>query len=389
MRIAQVSPLFESVPPRAYGGTERMVAILTNELSWAGHEVTLFATGDSHVDADVVDCRTEPIGAGLGDSSEAADHIMEFDRVRDRVNDFDIVHFHTRFSHFPLFEDIAARTVTTCHNRVDFPSLDPFFTRFRAFPLVAISDAQRAMRPFANWVKTIHHGYPLDQYAYHGRVAPGDGYLAFLGRICPQKGILEAIDIAIASGRQLKIAARINATDREYYEESVAHRIDGDQIQLVGEIREDEKSDFLNGAAALLFPISWPEPFGLVMIEAMACGTPVIAFSAASVPEVVMEGQTGFVVEDTADAVEAVGRLEELDRGAIRAVFERDFSATRMAERHVELYETLVEKNRKALRKGGIRRVGTDKPRARLLLPGETEQRHLNVPGSEPRPESK
>ncbi|MCL3882689.1 glycosyltransferase family 4 protein [Marivita sp. GX14005] len=341
MRIAQVAPLFESVPPRKYGGTERVISVLTQELSYLGHEVTVFATADSVVHGELVPCRQTPLVAGAGDSSEAADHILEFDRVRRRLDDFDVIHFHTRFSHFPMFEDIAQRTVTTCHNRVDFPELTRFYTRFRHFPLIALSRAQRNSRPHANWADVIHHGYPLDYLPAYDRPNARDGYLAFLGRICAEKGVLDAIRIARMTGKQLKIAARINNLDREFWDRHVRKLVDGEQIQFVGEISDAEKPEFLNCASALLFPIQWPEPFGLVMIEAMACGTPVIGYATGSVPEVIDNGQSGFVVADVDSAAEAVRRLGEIDRATVRACFEARFSSRRMAERHVALYEKL------------------------------------------------
>lgn len=349
MRVAQVAPLFENVPPSGYGGTERVISILTDGLTWAGHEVTLFATRDSHPDAEIIPCRDSPIGAGSGDSSEGADHIMELDTVLKHADEFDIIHFHTRFQHFPMFEHIASRTVTTCHNRVDFETLPAFFRRFRDFPLVSISDAQRAGSPHANWAATIPHGYPVDQYDYYGAdAADPDGHLVFLGRICPEKGILDAIEIAERAGRPLKIAARINATDEEYWQEQVRPRVDGRRIEYVGELQEQEKSEFLNRAAALLFPIRWPEPFGLVMIEAMACGLPTIAYPKGSVPEVLEDGITGAVVDGIETAVSAVERIEEIDRTHVRKRFEARFSAEVMVDRYADLYRRLAQSRQTA-----------------------------------------
>ncbi len=342
MKIAQVAPLFESVPPRRYGGTERAISVLTQELSFMGHEVTVFATADSAVHGDLVACRETPLGAGAGDSIEAAEHILALDRVFRRLTEFDIVHFHTRFLHFPIFEDVARRTVTTCHMRVDTPELGRFYDRYRAFPLIALSEAQKRSRPEANWAEVIPHGYPAGYLPAYDLPAAKDGYLAFLGRVCPEKGVLDAIRIARESGRQLKIAARINRVDEEYWESRVQPEIDGAQIQFVGEIGDADKAEFLNHAAALVFPIQWPEPFGLVMIEAMACGTPVIAYDTGSVPEVIDHGQSGFVVRDLAGAVAAVGRLGQLDRRAVRGCFDRRFSSRLMAERHVALYERIL-----------------------------------------------
>lgn len=346
MRIAQVAPLFENVPPKAYGGTERVISTLTDGLTWAGHEVTLFATRESRADAEIVPCRDRPIGSGLADSSENADHVLELEEVLRRADQFDVIHFHTRFQHFPMIEHLASRTVTTCHNRVDLETLGAFYRRFRACPLIAISEAQRRTAPGANWAATIHHGYPPDQYACFGGGAERDGYLAFLGRICPEKGILDAIEIAEASGRPLKIAARINAVDRDYWEGQVRPRVDGKRIEYVGEVRETDKTAFLNGAAALVFPIRWPEPFGLVLIEAMACGVPCIAFRCGSVPEVLEDGLTGTIVDTVEEAVQAVERIGEFDRARIRKRFEERFSAERMVRRHVALYERIVRRSR-------------------------------------------
>lgn len=342
MKIAQVAPLFESVPPRQYGGTERVISTLTQELSFMGHEVTVFATADSVVHGELVPCRQKPLTAGSGDMIETAEHILELDKVFRLFGEFDIVHFHTRFLHFPMFEDVARRTVTTCHMRVDTPELAQFYDRYRSFPLIALSEAQKRTRPGANWADVIPHGYPKDYLPAYNRPEAKDGYLAFLGRICPDKGVLDAIRIARASGRQLKIAARINKVDQDFWDSRIAREIDDDQIQFVGEIGDHQKAEFLNGAAALVFPIQWPEPFGLVMIEAMACGTPVIGYDCGSVSEVVDEGRSGFVVQDVESATAAIARLGELDRTEVRACFEERFSSHVMAERHVKLYSDII-----------------------------------------------
>jgi glycosyltransferase involved in cell wall biosynthesis len=256
---------------------------------------------------------------------------------------FDILHFHTEFLHFPMFEDLAARTVTTCHSRMDHVGLPGFFRRYRGFPLVSISDAQRRPLPDAAWVATVPHGYPLDLFRQHpGAKGGGDGgYLAFLGRIAPDKGIDTAIEIARRAGLRLKIAARINSFDRPYWEQAIEPQVDGHQIEYVGEIRDGQKNDFLNGARALVFPIRWPEPFGLVMIEAMACGTPVIATPCGSVPEVVEDGVTGRIVSTVEEAVDAAGDIGRLDRDAIRRRFEERFSSERMANAYLEIYRGL------------------------------------------------
>ncbi len=362
MKIAHVAPLYESVPPRQYGGTERVISTLTEELSFMGLEVTVFATADSVVHGELVPCREMPLTAGSGDQIEAAEHLLELDRVVRHFDDFDIVHFHTRFLHFPLFEDVARRTVTTCHMRVDTPELSRFYARYRAFPLIALSEAQRRTRPGANWADVIPHGYPRDHLPAYNRPEAKDGYLAFLGRISPEKGVLDAIRIARAAGRQLRIAARINKVDQEFWEARVAPEIDGEQIRFLGEIGDPQKPEFLNGAAGLIFPIQWPEPFGLVMIEAMACGTPVIGYNCGSVPEVIDDFRSGFVVKDVDSAAAAVGRLASLDRAEVRRCFEERFSSRVMAERHVKLYSEIIE-GRLHRRSGPrIRRRGRSHP---------------------------
>lgn len=345
MKIAHVAPLFETVSPRVFDGIGRVIHTLVQELSWSGHEVTLFATADSCADAEIVPCADAPIGSGLADSEEAAMHILEFDEVRRRAEEFDVIHFHTRFSHFPHFESMAGRTVTTCHNRVDLPGLDRFYNRFRRFPLIGISQAQCQTSPMANWAAMIHHGYSGDQYAYHGRPAGDGGYLAFLGRICPEKGVLDAIEISLRAQRSLKIAARINEADREYFESCVKPRLDHDLIEYVGEIPEDRKTEFLNDAAALLFPTRWPEPFGPSMIEAFACGLPVIAYRCGSAPEVVEQGVTGILVDTVEEGADAIADLKDFDRAAIRQRFEDRFSSVTMAARHVELYRRIADRS--------------------------------------------
>ncbi len=348
MRIALVSPLLERVPPTAYGGTERVVATLANCLSAQGHEVTLFATSDSCVNATLVGCRDRGMLTDERRHDRMPDHILMMDEVRRRERSFDMIHFHTEFLHFPMFRNLAHKTLTTCHMRMDREGLPRFFNAYRQFPMVSISDAQRKPVPEANWVETIPHGYPADQYrAIPGVKGDRNGeYLAFLGRITPEKGIEQAIDIARQSGKRLKIAARINIQDRDYWEKRIAPRVDGGQIEYVGEIADHEKSEFLSRASAMLFPICWPEPFGLVLIEAMACGTPVIANRCGSVPEVIEEGRTGSIVDSTEQAVAAVGRLESFDRKAIRERFEQRYSAKAMTDRYVDLYRRVLASHR-------------------------------------------
>jgi glycosyltransferase involved in cell wall biosynthesis len=319
------------------------------------------------VNADLVVCRDRSILTDDRLTAATADHIVMLDTVRAMADRYDVVHFHTEFLQFPVFRLMPERTLTTCHSRLDYIGLPALFRRYAAFPLVSISMAQRRALPGANWVANIPHGYPLDRYRLlpPGPDASGDAYLAFLGRIAPDKGIDTAIDIARAAGMKLKIAARINSFDRPYWEEVIAPRVDGHHVTFVGEIGDDRKSEFLGRARALLFPIRWPEPFGLVMIEAMACGTPVIAFPRGAVPEVVEDGLTGRIVNTVPDAVRAIGEVAALDRAAIRDRFERRFGADRMAARYVEVYRELVRAAppARALRPGAAARLMRARPR--------------------------
>jgi len=340
MKIAQVAPLYEAVPPRLYGGTERVVAHLTDALVELGHEVTLFASADADTRAALVPVRDQAIRLDPAPlKSDLAAHLAMLAEVRRRADDFDVIHFHTDMLHFPMFEDLAERTITTLHGRLDLKDLPAVYRRWPAYPLVSISDDQRRPLPFANWVGTVHHGFPPEHYVFHPQ---GRGYLAFLGRISPEKRPDRAIEIARRCGKRLKIAAKIDAADRPYWAEVIEPMIRREPlVEFVGEIGDADKSAFLGGADALLFPIDWPEPFGLVMIEAMACGAPVIAFGCGSVPEVVEPGVTGFIVEDVEGAAAAVGRLGELHRPTVRARFEARFSAQAMARRYLGLYASL------------------------------------------------
>jgi glycosyltransferase involved in cell wall biosynthesis len=342
MRIAQIAPLAEAVPPKQYGGTERVVSYLTEELVRQGHDVTLFASGDSRTNAKLVSCCTTALRLDPSVNDPVPYTLMMLDRLRGCADEFDILHFHTELEHFPLFQDIAARTVTTLHGRLDANELNPFYDRFSDFPLVSISNDQRHPMPSANWAGTVYHGLPLERLKFSPH--PEGGYLAFLGRIAPEKGPDHAIEIARRSGVPLRIAAKIDDQDRAYFEEHIRPRLDDPLIEFVDEIGEAAKGEFLGQARALLFPIDWPEPFGLVMIEALACGTPVIAYPEGAVPEIIDES-TGFVVNDMDEAVRAVSRLTELDRSAIRNRFEERFSAQRMARDYVEIYRRLVEGN--------------------------------------------
>jgi glycosyltransferase involved in cell wall biosynthesis len=339
MRIAQIAPLVESVPPILYGGTERVVSWLTEELVALGHDVTLFASGDSVTEAalePVVPCSLRL--AGIHNSTPY--NIIMLDQVASRQAEFDVLHFHIDFFHYPLFRRLAHKTLTTLHGRQDLPEMPDIYRAFPHMPLVSISGHQRKPVPPVNWRGTVYHGLP------QGMLMEGKGeggYLAFLGRICADKGILPAIEIARAAGLPLKVAAKIDPADQKYFEEEVRPVLAASpHVEFVGEIGDGQKSEFLGNAKALLFPISWPEPFGLVMIESMACGTPVIAFDSGSVPEIMEDGLTGFVVRDVAGAVAAVGKLDRLFRPSIRSRFEERFSARAMALEYVRIYRELA-----------------------------------------------
>ncbi|MBU1375360.1 MAG: glycosyltransferase family 4 protein [Alphaproteobacteria bacterium] len=341
MRIAQVSPLYEAVPPRLYGGTERVVAHLTDALVTLGHDVTLFSSAEAQTLGKLAVVRDQAIRLDPAPlKSDLAAHLNALSEVRRRADEFDVIHFHTDMIQFPMFEAMPEKTITTLHGRLDLKDLAEVYRRWPQFPLVSISDDQRRPLPFANWAATVHHGMSTDLYQFNPR---GEGYLAFLGRISPEKRPDRAISIATATGKRLKIAAKVDNADRAYFEESIQPLLANPLVDFIGEIGDGAKSAFLGGADALLFPIDWPEPFGLVMIEAMACGTPVIAWENGSVPEVIEHGLTGFIVRSEAEAREAVARLPELDRYAIRARFEERFSAIAMARRYLEIYDRLPQ----------------------------------------------
>jgi len=339
MRIAQVAPLTESVPPRFYGGTERVVSFLTDELVRIGHQVTLFASGDSHTQAQLVAAWPRALRLEGNCADPLAPHLLMLEEVVKRALDFDIVHFHTSQFHFPVARRLRTAHVTTLHGRLDIPELVPLYHEFEDIPVVSISNAQREPLPDAGWATTIYHGLPPG--VLHFNAGPG-GYLAFLGRISREKRVDRAIEIAIACGQPLKIAAKVDPADLEYFEQDIRHLLEHPLIEYIGEISESEKSDFLGGATALLFPIDWPEPFGLVMIEALACGTPVVAFRGGSVDEVLEDGVTGFVVDTVEDAIAATRRVQNVSRRKCRAVFEDRFSVGRMARDYLALYERLI-----------------------------------------------
>ncbi|HEY5782374.1 MAG TPA: glycosyltransferase family 4 protein [Lysobacter sp.] len=296
MRIAQISPLYEAVPPLLYGGTERVVAYLTDALVDAGHEVTLFASADTRTRATLAPMRDQAIRLDPAPlKSDLAAHLTLLHEVRRRAHEFDMLHFHVDLLHYPFFEDCAGKTITTLHGRLDLKDLPQAYRRWPQFPLVSISDRQRQPLGNVNWVGTIHHGLPSDLLRYSP--IPAGGYLAFLGRISPEKRVDRAIAIARRAGIPLRIAAKIDVVDRAYFESDIAPLLDGNGVEFIGEISDEEKGQFLGNALALLFPVDWPEPFGLVMVEAMACGTPVVAWNCGSVPEVIEPGVTGCIVE--------------------------------------------------------------------------------------------
>ena len=337
VRIAQISPLYEAVPPRFYGGTERIVAYLTDALVKRGHDVTLFASADARTSARLVATRRQSIRLDPSPlKSDLAAHLTQLDEVRRRVEQFDILHFHIDLIHLPVFEHIASHTLTTLHGRLDLADLADTYARWPQYPLVSISQQQRAPLPQASWIATVPHGIPNDLYRAHEQAT--GGYLAFLGRISPEKRPDRAIAIARKAGIPLRMAAKVDTVDRAYFHECIAPLLGDSLVQYVGEISDADKEAFLGNALALLFPIDWPEPFGLVMIEAMACGTPVIAWNCGSVPSVVDHGLTGFIVNSEEEAVNAVTRLAQLDRRRIRGVFERRFSADVMAAAYERVY---------------------------------------------------
>jgi glycosyltransferase involved in cell wall biosynthesis len=350
MRIAQIAPLTESVPPRLYGGTERVVSFLTEELVRQGHDVTLFASGDSVTAAKLAPMAPRALRFEPGLRDAMAPLLLMLEEVYRRADEFDVLHFHLDYWSYPLFSRQPTPFLTTLHGRLDLPELQPVYARFRDAPVVSISDSQRRPLPEANFIATVYHGLPLDLLTPRP-VKPR--YLAFLGRISPEKAPDRAIRIARRAGIPLKIAAKVDRVDEEYYRTHVRPLIDGRHVEMIGEIGDADKPEFLSGAMGLLLPIDWPEPFGLVMIEAMACGTPVIAFPAGSVPEVIDDGLTGFIVRNEEAAVAAAGRLDTLSRTAIRARFEERFSVERMAADYLTLYRGMAAKARPRLRAVG------------------------------------
>jgi glycosyltransferase involved in cell wall biosynthesis len=366
LRIAQVSPLYESVPPKLYGGTERVVSYLTEELVQQGHEVTLFASGDSITTARLIPGCLKSLRLDKNCVDQIAHHFVMLDKVVEHVlrDEFDVVHFHIDYFHFSISRAHRIPHATTLHGRLDLADLPPLYRRYPDMPVVSISQAQRKPLPFANWIGNIYHGLPENSL----KLGEGKGrYLAFLGRICPEKRVDRAIEIAVKSGLPLKIAAKVDKVDRDYFESEVKHLLKQPGIEFLGEINEDQKSDFLGNASALVFPIDWPEPFGLAMIEAMACGTPTLAFRCGSVPEI-MTPSAGRVVETMDEAIHAMENLLAMDRLAVRRVFETRFTASRMAQDYVSLY-------------GSIATVRPTSPRsaATISMPHSQLEEHLTL----------
>ena len=359
MKIAQVAPLIESVPPRLYGGTERIVSYLTEELVGLGHDVTLFASGDSVTSAELAPCCTRALRLDPAVRDIIPHFMLMIDKVRERAEEFDILHFHIDLFHFPLFRLLASQSLTTLHGRQDLGDLKPFYSRFAEMPLVSISNDQRKPLPHANFVATIHHGIPSD---LHRPSFEQGKYLAFLGRISPEKRPDRAIRIARDAGIPLKVAAKVDKVDEDYFRNDILPLIDGPGVEFIGEINEHEKTKFLGEAAALLFPVDWPEPFGLVMIEAMACGTPVLAFRCGSIPEIIEDGVTGKIVDTEEGAIAALSQILSYDRRAVRQRFEERFTAARMAKDYMSTYRKLskIQPSNRKMPSPWTRQLGVD-----------------------------
>jgi glycosyltransferase involved in cell wall biosynthesis len=340
MKIAQIAPLFESVPPQTYGGTERVVAYLTDALTEQGHDVTLFASGDSVTSARL----SAMVERGLRLDPRHPDwlmhHVVMIDRVFEQAASFDVLHFHIDTLHYSLARRCSTPCVTTMHGRLDCPDLRDLHAQFASHPLVSISNEQRRPLSNANWCATVYHGLPQRLYRFHEKP---QGYFAFIGRISPEKRLDRAIDIAIACATPLRVAAKVDPVDQAYFEREIEPRLDHPLVEYLGEIGDADKDEFLGNARALLFPIDWPEPFGLAMIEALACGTPVVGYRRGSVPEVIQDGITGFIVDDDAAAMEAARCIDTLDRRRCREAFERRFTADKMAARYVDVYQALID----------------------------------------------
>jgi glycosyltransferase involved in cell wall biosynthesis len=340
MKIAQVAPLYESVPPKCYGGTELVVSYLTEGLLRRGHEVTLFASGDSITGARLYAVCERALRAQKV-KDPLAYHVRLLGMVARRAEEFDLIHFHIDYLHFPVMRYLTTKAVTTLHGRLDIPDLIPLHREYQDMRTIAISKSQRSFLPSANWVGTVHHGMPVDLFRPPDLNQEGK-YLAFLGRISPEKGLDRAIEIARRVGMPLRIAAKIDAADQEYFDSKIRHLLNDPLVEYIGEITQHEKPEFLGNAHALLFPIGWPEPFGLVLIESLAAGTPVIAFEMGSVPEIIEDGVTGYLVQSIEEAVHAVHLVRSLDRRVCRRIFERRFCVERMSQDYERIYQSVV-----------------------------------------------
>jgi glycosyltransferase involved in cell wall biosynthesis len=378
LKIAQIAPLMESVPPQLYGGTERIVSYLTEELVQLGHDVMLFASGDSITSAKLIPCVPKALRLDAGVRDTIPYYMLMLDRVRRSSADFDVLHFHIDQFHFPLFRPIASRTLTTLHGRQDLPDLLPLYAGFGDMPLVSISNFQRRPAPAAHYIANVPHGLPID--LHRPRASSAKGYLAFLGRMAPEKGPDRAIAIARAAGIPLKLAAKVDRVDEAYFRETIVPLLDGPGVEFIGEINESQKSQFLGDASALLFPVDWPEPFGLVMIEAMACGTPVLAFRCGSVPEIVENGITGAIVDSVEEAVAALAGVIALDRETVRQRFEQRFSATRMATDYVSIYRSMIMSSQTLTDGGGTLTLASASDGDAYLLPAAGETKLEGVP---------
>ena len=340
LKIAQIAPLYESVPPKWYGGTERVVSFLTEELVAQGHDVTLFASGDSKTDARLVPVCERSLRLDDKCEDQLVHHVAMLQRVLDESDRFDLIHFHIDYIHFPLSRLMQLPHVTTLHGRLNIPDLKPFYNIFGDMPVISISHAQRTPLAEANWIGNVYHGLPIDLFRPNFESGK---YLAFLGRISREKGLDQAIEIAIQTGLPLKVAAKIDKNDQEYYEVHLKEKMNHRLIEYIGEICESEKNEFLGNATALLFPINWDEPFGLVMIESLACGTPVVAYNKGSVPELVTHGVSGFIIDNQADAIKAVQNIGLVERKECRRAFEERFTSARMAQDYLRVYNRVLE----------------------------------------------
>jgi len=382
MRIAQVAPLYESVPPKLYGGTERVVSYLTEELVWLGHEVTLFASGDSETRAKLVAACPHALWRDGNCRETLPHHVRLMELVFQDTSRFDVIHFHCDYLHFPLLRRHSCPSVTTLHGQLHAPDLQPLFEEYAEVPLVSISNDQRRPLPWANWQATVYHGLPRGLHPFRER--PGE-YLVFLGRISPEKRLDRAIAIARQAGKRLKVAAKIYPEERDYFKQTIEPLLHKSRswVEFIGEVGGQEKDDLLGNALALLFPIDWPEPFGLVMIEALSCGTPVIARRNGSVPEVIEDGKTGFVVDSVEEAVRAVGRVASLSRHICRRVFEERFDAARIAQDYVEVYRRLVYPGPKLVDQC-LMPSGRCRSRQDATLPGKPSRSYVPLLGALP-----